>query len=246
MNKLSTDKVLDLLKKADGIFAGHFVYTSGKHAPRYLNKMALFAHPLLASKMGKLFADKYKSKRIDVVVAPALGGIVLAQWVAYHLSKLNKREVIAVYTEKDKGTSSSGAESNQIFTRGYDKYVLGKNVLIVEDIVTTGISVVKVVRAVKKAGGKVIEVCSMANINSKPKSITDKLIGAKYSYLAELPVDLYDGKKCPLCGDNVPVNTNLGHGKKFVEERLKICIRFFQKLIIHYSLIVNHDKYSFL
>ncbi len=104
MSKLVTDKVLELLKRSDAIFQGHFVYTSGKHAPRYLNKMALFAHPLNASEMGKLFAEKYKDRDIDVVVAPALGGIVLAQWVAYHLSKLKDKEILSVYTEKDKGT----------------------------------------------------------------------------------------------------------------------------------------------
>jgi orotate phosphoribosyltransferase len=215
------NKVLNLLKKTEGIFTGHFVYTSGKHAPRYLNKMALFAHPLYASEMGKLFADKYKKRKIDVVVAPALGGIVLAQWTAYHLSKQNKKDVVSVYTEKDKGTSSSGAESNQIFTRGYDKYVKDKNVLVVEDIVTTGISIKKVVKAVKKAGGKIVEVCAMANINSEPRSITERLIGAKFSSLAELPVVLYDDNKCELCKRNIPINTNLGHGKKFLEEKAK-------------------------
>jgi orotate phosphoribosyltransferase len=217
-----TDKVLKLLEKAEAIFDNsHFVFTSGKHAPRYLNKMALFVHPLLASAMGELFAEKYKDSNIDVIVAPALGGIVLAQWTAYHLSKSKKKEVLAVYTEKDKGTFSSGAESNQIFTRGYDKYVKDKNVLIVEDIVTTGISVTKVVKAVKETGGKVVEVCAMANINSKPSSITDELIGAKFSYLAELPVALYDEADCPLCKDNVPINTSLGHGKQFLEEKAK-------------------------
>lgn len=215
------DKVLKLLEKSEGIFYGHFIYTSGKHAPRYLNKMALFAHPIYAAQMGKLFAEKFKNKKIDVVVAPALGGIVLAQWVAYHLSKLNKKDVISVYTEKDKGTSASGAESNQIFTRGYNKYVKGKNVLVVEDIVTTGVSVKKVVIAVKAAEGRIVEVCSMANINTDPKSITDKLIGAKFSCLAELPVVLYDEGKCDLCGKNVPINTNLGHGKKYLEEKAK-------------------------
>lgn len=215
------DKVLNLLKKSEGIFTGHFVYTSGKHAPRYLNKMALFAHPIYASKMGKLFADKYKNKKIEVVVAPALGGIVLAQWTAYHLSKQNKKDVISVYTEKDKGTTSSGAESNQIFTRGYEKYVKGKNVLVVEDIVTTGVSVKKVVKTVKEAGGKIVEVCSMANINTDPKSITDRIIGARFSSLAELPVVLYEETKCDLCDRNIPINTNLGHGKKFLEEKSK-------------------------
>src|SRR6266571_5558708 len=56
------DEVLELLKKSEAIFTGHFVYTSGKHAPRYLNKMALFAHPIYASEMGKLFAKKYKDQ----------------------------------------------------------------------------------------------------------------------------------------------------------------------------------------
>ena len=219
MDKSSSKKVLDLLKKAEGVFQGHFVYTSGKHAPRYLNKMALFAHPLLASEMGKMFAERYANKKIDVVVAPALGGIVLAQWVAFHLSKIQGYEVIAVYTEKDKGTQSSGAESNQIFTRGYDKYVKGRNVLIVEDIVTTGISVSRVVIAVKAAGGNIVEVCSIANIASDPSKITDKVIGARFSYLAELPVVTYDEKDCKLCRDGVPVNTDLGHGKKFLEEK---------------------------
>lgn len=221
----SSEKVLDLLKKAEGVFQGHFVYTSGKHAPRYLNKMALFAHPLLASEMGELFAEKYKDEDIEVVVAPALGGIVLAQWVAFHLSKFKaqdskvKTEVLAVYTEKDKGTQSSGAESNQIFTRGYDKYVANKNVLVVEDIVTTGVSVRKVVSTVKEVGGKIIGVCSIANINSDPSSITDELIGAPFSCLAELPVVLYDEDNCKLCEEGVPVNTNLGHGKKFLESK---------------------------
>jgi orotate phosphoribosyltransferase len=214
-------KVLELLEKADAVFQGHFVYTSGKHAPRYLNKMALFAHPILASEMGELFAQKYKDYDIDVVVAPALGGIVLAQWVAYHLSEIKGKEIIAVYTEKDKGTQASGAESQQIFTRGYDKYVTGKNVLVVEDIVTTGISVTRVVIAVKAAGGKIVEVCSIANINSNPATITDELIGARYSCLTELPVTLYDPEKCKLCQDGVPVNTNLGHGKKFLEQKGK-------------------------
>src|SRR6266567_1917244 len=108
-----TDKVFKLLEKADAIFDNsHFVFTSGKHAPRYLNKMALFVHPLLASSMGELFAEKYKNADVEVVVTPALGGIVLAQWTAYHLSKFKNHEILAIYTEKDKGSFSSGTESN--------------------------------------------------------------------------------------------------------------------------------------
>lgn len=210
MNK----KVLNLLQKSNSIFNGHFVFTSGKHAPRYIDKMVLFAHPIYVSKMAKIFADKYKSFHIDVVVAPAMGGIILSTWTAYYLSKLTSRDVMGIYTEKT-------PDKQQIFTRGFDKYVKGKNVLIVEDNVTTGGSVKKVVAAVKRAGGKVIEVCAMTNINTNPKSITDKTIGAKFSYLIELPVSLYDEIDCPLCKDNIPVDTTHGHGKKFLEEKAR-------------------------
>ncbi len=207
-----TNEVLNLLKKSEAIIFGHFVFTSGKHAPRYVNKMALFAHPIYASKMGILFAKKYQDKKIDVVVAPALGGIILSTWTAYHLSKLNKKDIIGIYTEKT-------PEKQQIFTRGYDKYVNNKNILIVEDVVTTGGSVRKVVDSVKKAGGKIIEVCSIANLNENPTTITDKVIGAKFSYLTALPVTTYDEKNCPLCKQNVPINTVVGHGAQFVAKR---------------------------
>jgi orotate phosphoribosyltransferase len=209
------DQVVELLEKSGSIFNNsHFVFTSGKHAPRYIDKMALFAHPIYASEMGKLFAEKYKDAEIDVVVAPAMGGIILSQWTAYHLSKLQNKDILGIYTEKT-------PESKQIFTRGYDKYVVGKNVLIVEDNVTTGGSVRKVVDAVKQAGGNVVEVCSMTNINPKPETITDEIIGAKYAALSELPVVVYDEADCPLCKENVPINIEHGHGKKYLEEKKK-------------------------
>jgi orotate phosphoribosyltransferase len=209
------DEVVKLLEKSGSIFSNdHFVFTSGKHAPRYIDKMALFAHPIYASEMGKLFAKKYQDATIDVVVAPAMGGIILAQWTAFHLSQLQNKDILGIYTEKT-------SDSQQIFTRGYDKYVVGKNVLIVEDNVTTGGSVRKVVDAVIKAGGNVIEVCSMTNINPEPASITDDIIGAKYSALSELPVVVYDEADCPLCEQNVPVNREHGHGKKYLEAKKK-------------------------
>ncbi|MBA3724216.1 MAG: phosphoribosyltransferase [Candidatus Levybacteria bacterium] len=207
------DEVVKLLEKSGSIFSdSHFVFTSGKHAPRYIDKMALFAHPIYASEMGKLFAEKCKELSIDVVVAPAMGGIILSQWTAYHLSQLKNKDILGIYTEKT-------PDSQQMFTRGYDKYVKGKNVLIVEDNVTTGGSVRKVVEAVKKAGGNVVKACSMTNINPNPKSITDEIIGASYSSLSELPVILYDASDCPMCKRNIPINTEHGHGKKYMEAK---------------------------
>lgn len=202
---------VDILKSVDAIFTdSHFVGTSGRHMPAYINKDALYSHPLESSKIGELFAKKYKDVDVDVVAAPALGGIILSQWTAYHLTKLKGHEVQGVYTEKT-------PDKNQVFTRGYDKIVRGKNVLIVEDLTTTGGSVKKVVDTVREVGGNVVAVCVM--VNRDPKLVNSESIGAPFDALDTLVFDSYEEKDCPLCKKGVPVNTTVGHGRKFLEAK---------------------------
>jgi len=207
------DEVLTILKRTHAIISdSHFVGTSGKHFDTYINKDALYPHPEETSRMGELFAKKNEHLEIDVVAAPALGGIILSTWTAYHLTKLKQKEILGVYTEKD-------AEKNQVFTRGYDKLVKDKNVLIIEDLTQTGGSVKKVVESVKGVGGKVTGVCVM--VNKDPHNITSETIGAPFSALAELEVISYSEDDCPLCKNNVPINTTVGHGKKYLEAKAK-------------------------
>ena len=124
--------IIDILKNVGAVLTDdHFVYTSGKHGSVYINKDALYPHTTETSQVGLIFAQKFKDRDIDVVAAPALGGIILSQWAAYHLSRLKGKEVLGVYTEKT-------PEKNQVFTRGYDRLVKGKNVLVIEDLTTTG------------------------------------------------------------------------------------------------------------
>jgi orotate phosphoribosyltransferase len=130
---------------------------------------------------------------------------------------LKKKEILAVYTEKDKGTTANAVESEQIFRRGYDKLIKGKKVLVIEDLTTTGISVKKVVDAVKQAGGKVAAVCVM--VNRDPKNVTSKTVGGPFSSLAVLKAEAFDEKACPLCKKGVPINTNVGHGRKYLEAK---------------------------
>jgi orotate phosphoribosyltransferase len=203
--------VISILKKVQAVLTdGHFVYTSGKHGSIYVNKDAVYPHTKETSQIGKLFAERFKNKNIDVVAAPALGGIILSQWTAYHLSKLQKKEVLGVYTEKT-------ADNNQIFTRGYDKLVKDKNVLVIEDLTTTGGSVRKVVDTVKASGGKVVGIGVM--INRDPKNVTNKVVGGPFISLGILKAEAFDEKKCPLCKKGVPINTNVGHGRKYLEAK---------------------------
>src|SRR6266403_1000929 len=205
------DEVIELLRKTKAIFTdSHFVGTSGRHMSLYVNKDALYPHTKETSRMGELFAEKNKDLDIDIVAAPALGGIILSTWTAYHLSKLKKKEILGVYTEKD-------AEKNQVFTRGYDALVKGKNVLVIEDLTQTGGSVKKVVTSVKNAGGNVVQVCVM--VNKDTANITSETIGAPFSSLAVLEVPAYTEEECPLCKQNVPINTTVGHGKKYLEAK---------------------------
>jgi orotate phosphoribosyltransferase len=205
------DDVITILKNVGAIITdSHIVYTSGKHGSVYINKDALYPHTELASAVGVLFAQKNKDLDIDVVVAPALGGIILSQWTAFHLSKIKGKEIFGVYTEKD-------ADKNQIFTRGYDSFIKGKNALVIEDLTTTGGSVLKVVNTVKAAGGSVAAVSVMVNRN--PDAVNEAMMGAPFSALGILKAEAFEQSDCPMCKNNIPINTTVGHGKKYLESK---------------------------
>lgn len=208
---MTSNDILEIFKKTGGYITGsHIVYTSGKHGEAYLNKNAIYPHTKEISKICLEIAKKFKDKNIEVVAAPALGGIILSQWTAYHLSLITKKEVLGVYTEKT-------PEKNQIFTRGYDKLVKGKKVLIVEDITTTGGSVIKVLNSVKQVGGKVIAVCVL--VNRDPKNINSQTVGAPYYSLAEVQFQSWEEKDCPLCKKEVPINITVGKGREYLAKK---------------------------
>lgn len=208
---MRSDEVLAVFKKTGGYITGsHIVYTSGKHGEAYLNKDAIYPHTAEVSKICREIALRFKDKNIEVVSAPALGGIILSQWTASHLSQLTGREILGVYTEKT-------PDKNQIFTRGYDKLVKAKKVLVVEDITTTGGSVKKVIDSVRNAGGKVVAVCVL--VNRDPDNINSQTIGASYSSLAEIKMQAWEEKDCPLCRKEVPINTTVGKGREYLAKR---------------------------
>lgn len=205
------ETIIEMLKRVGAIITdSHIVYTSGKHGSVYVNKDALYPHTELSSKVGEMFAQGNKNLDVDVVVAPALGGIILSQWTAYHISKLKGKEIFGIYTEKD-------SEKNQVFTRGYVKFITGKKVLVIEDLTTTGGSVLKVVNSVRAAGGTVVAVSVMVNRN--PEMVNASMMGAPFNALGVLKAEAFDEAVCPLCKKGVPINTTVGHGKKYLEAK---------------------------
>lgn len=210
-------KVLEILKKVGAVITNdHFVGTSGKHFNTYIKKDAVYPHTEYISEICRLLAERTKDFDIDVVVGPALGGIILSTWTAHHLTKIFEKEVLSVYCEKAQG-GGMAAETDMLLTRGYDELIKGKKVLVVEDLTTTGISAKKVVATVQNAGGEVVAVSVM--VNRSPKTVTNEFFGLPFLPLAELEVENYDPKDCPLCKSGVPINIIVGHGKKFLETK---------------------------
>lgn len=208
---MTEEEFLEVLKETGGyITESHIVATSGKHLDAYLNKDAIYPHTHAVSAVCKAIADLFVDAHIEAVVGPSLGGIILSQWTAYHLSEMTGRDVLGIYTEKN-------AEKDQILTRGYDALVCGKRVLVVEDILTTGGSLAKVVRTVKAAGGTVVAACAM--VNRDPDKIDDVVIGAPLKTLAALRLPAWDEADCPMCKNNVPINTAVGKGRAYLEKK---------------------------
>lgn len=204
-------KVVDILKKVGAVITqDHFVYTSGKHGEVYINKDALYPHTKETSRVCQIMVEMFKDKDIEVVVGPALGGIILSQWVAYHLSQIKKKQIFGVYTEKDE-------TDNQILRRGYDQIVKNKKVLIVEDLTTTGGSVKKVVDTVRQAGGEVVAVCVM--VNRDPKNVNETTVGAPFVAADILEAEAFDEADCPFCRQHRPINTKIGHGQKYLAKK---------------------------
>lgn len=217
---MKEEKIISILRKVGAILTDdHFVYTSGNHGSVYINKDYLYPHTKETAQVGKMFAEKMKNKTIDIVAAPAVGGTILCTWTAYYLSKLKKKEILSVYAEKDKGSNAGASESNLVFKRGYDSFLKGKKVLVLEDLTNTGISVKKTADAVRKAGGKVVAVCVMVNRN--PKIVNSDMMDAPFYELGVFPASFFSPEKCELCKKNIPINTKIGHGKKYLEELKK-------------------------
>jgi orotate phosphoribosyltransferase len=90
-------------------------------------------------------------------------------------------------------------------------------VLIIEDTTATGLSVRRTVEPIQKAGADILRACVI--INRDTKNITSEAVGVPLEWLAEIPAETYAEEECPLCRGGVPIDTRVGHGKKFLAER---------------------------
>jgi orotate phosphoribosyltransferase len=209
---MNEQEVLQILGKVSAVITdSHIVYTSGKHGTTYINKDAVYPHTKETSDLCKAIAEQFAEDGVEVVIAPAIGGVILSQWTAYHLSEITGREVFGVYAEK--------AESGDAFVikRGYDKIVAGKNVLVVEDVLTTGGSAKEVIEATRSLGGKIVGLgvfCNRGGITSLDVANPPKLFA-----LVNVKLDAWDEAECPLCAKSIPINTDVGKGREYLARK---------------------------
>lgn len=207
-----SERPADVLRDANAITEGHFVFKSGMHSGVYVNKDMLYTDAstiaLLCMDLGQPFVDrKHQGLMPQVVVGPAIGGVILAHCVAKHLAfdSTSDESVRSLFADKD--------GEGFIVRRGYDKFVKGKRVLIVEDIMTTGGSVRGTVDAVRRVGGAVVGVAAICNRGR----VTAEMLGVpRLVSLVEMNFETWAESECLLCREGVPINVELGHGAAFV------------------------------
>ena len=187
MTALTDDQILAALKEADAIRNGHFVLTSGRHSGTYVQCARFLEDPALTTRLAETAVDRLPAGlEIDLVAAPAVGGLIIGFAVAQALG------VKFIFSERESGA--------MVFRRAF-QVAAGARVLVVEDVVTTGGSVAEVIDLVRGAGGTVAGVVSIIDRGGKKK------FDAPFWPLLTLEVESWEPEACVLCADDEPVTS---------------------------------------
>jgi len=165
---------------------GHFLLTSGRHSDTYINKNLITTDAVLFNiVMLKLMCKTLEFKNFDIITGPATAGAVLAAALAIMKNKA------FIYPEKK--IYNDDGDFNMKFYRGYDRVMRGKNILLIEDIITTGGSVIKTIDSIEENKGNLIGVLAIWNRSGwKPHHY-------KIKSLINDPVQSWTKDECPLC-----------------------------------------------
>ena len=186
---------LNLFKRLEAIQSGHFILTSGNHSDTYVQCARILENPPVTARLCKILSAPWKKSKIDVVVGPAVGGII----IAYELACALKARAIYMERMGNKLTLRRGFSINK-----------GENVLVVEDVVTTGGSAQEVMEVAKKLGANVKGVVSLVDRSGQMKSI----FPVKTNSILKVKPLLYTPAECPLCKQGIPANTPGSRGLK--------------------------------
>jgi len=173
------DSIIRVFKETGALLEGHFFLTSGLHSNIYFQCAKVFQYPWHSTGLCRGIAENYKNTDIDVVVSPAVGGIVVGQEVARQLN------VRSIFTER--------VDGKMTLRRGFELKE-GEKVLVVEDVTTTGGSVKEVIEIVKQRGADLMGVGAVVDRSGGTVDF-----GVPYFSLVTMKVENYEPDQCPMC-----------------------------------------------
>jgi len=184
MSTVTADSVLDRFRQVGALLEGHFRLTSGLHSPGYLQCALVLAHPREAEALGAEIGDRVRGLNPNVVLSPAMGGIVIGQEVGRALG------VRAIFAERQ--------DSQLMLRRGF---TLGPTdrVLVVEDVVTTGRSTRETIDVARAAGAHVVGAAAIID-----RSGGEQNLDVPFHALATIALPTYQPEACPLCAAGQP------------------------------------------
>ena len=194
---LSPKKSLNILRKTNALLEGHFVLSSGLHSSKYIQCAKLLSFPYLANKICQGLSKKIKKnfKKIDVILSPAIGGII----IGYEIGRLLKKETI--FCERVKGKFT--------LRRGFSIKKKSK-VLIIEDVITTGKSSLECVKLINKSKAKLLGfACIIDRSTKKNLKIKKRIV----SHL-KIDVPIYKKNKLPKYLKSTPISIP---GSRFIK-----------------------------
>jgi len=182
---MTENELLDIFRKHSALLEGHFILSSGLHSDRYVQCAQVLQHPEVAEQLCEALAMQLRQLKSSVVAAPALGGVLVAYEVARALG------VRAIFTERLDGAMT--------LRRGF-KLEPGEPTLVVEDVITTGLSTRETIQCIEQAGGKVVGAGSLIDRSGGTADLT----GLPKVSLVNLKIQNYNPAECPLCKAGIP------------------------------------------
>lgn len=187
-----------MLERSGAVRRGHFLLTSGLHSDLFVLCAQVTQFPPLTARLAEAMAHPYRDQKVDVVAGPAVGGIILAYEVA---RVLGARVIFA-----EKTGTKAGGSGGMTLRRGFALRP-GERVLVVEDALTTGGSIRKVMDVVRAAGAEIVGVSVLVDRSGRNADL-----GVPMHSLLTLNANVWDAAHCPLCREGTPLVQPKGSG----------------------------------
>jgi orotate phosphoribosyltransferase len=181
---MTDNEILQIFRENSALLEGHFILSSGLHSDRYIQCALVLQHPKVAGQLCSELARKLATLGATVVAAPALGGILVAHEVARALG------IRALFTERQEGVMT--------LRRGFS-LAPGEPALVVEDVMTTGLSTRETMKCVEEAGGKVVGAGALIDRSGGTAELS-----VPRAALATLTIQNYTSAECPFCKSGMP------------------------------------------